>query len=558
MQASSPQPKLGDTISLELADQSYDLLGAVPCTIREDTIEWRYPELTSRIFGTKTELLPLTRAGYDTRLSASDRHARRAALANLTWDGARYELEYAMETIEGRQIWIEECGIRIAQGHIHAIMRDITHEKKRDQAKVYEAGHDGLTQLWNRSRMADGLSYVMAASKRFVRPAAFLRLSLSNLGAINEAYGYDIGDQIIKNVAARLQSRFPAPDLLARMGGHSFGIVLCDCSADEMTARAHKIRGLVCEQAIPSPHGELYAELDMSGVAISPLEAVDAETVFLRARAAMNTSKGSGGPLIIFDPEHSAPIASPETMTVQPEDIINALNAREISLAYQPIVDAKTRALHHYECLLRLKREDGEMISAGRFIMAAEKLGLVHLLDRRALELASDTLSRFPDVRLALNVSAATVKDFDSHNAYLAALRALGPATARLTLELTETVALDDPAMASRFSMQARTLGCEFAIDDFGSGYTTFQNLMAIEADAIKIDGSFIRDLSTSPHKQTFVRMLVDLAQTFGVRTVAEMVETPVEADMLKRFGVDYLQGYMFGVPSAAPVWAAS
>ena len=190
--------------------------------------------------------------------------------------------------------------------------------------------------------------------------------------------------------------------------------------------------------------------------------------------------------------------------------------------------------------------------------MAAERIDCVHLLDRRALEIASEALRVHPDIKLALNVSAATVKNQETANAYLKALRASGPAAQRVTIELTETVALEDPAMASRFSVEARALGCKFAIDDFGAGYTTFRNLMAIEADEIKIDGSFIRDLSLTPHKQTFVRMMVDLAQTFSVKTVAEMVGSREDADLLTRLGVDFLQGYMFGMPGPAPILGAA
>jgi len=237
------------------------------------------------------------------------------------------------------------------------------------------------------------------------------------------------------------------------------------------------------------------------------------------------------------------------------QDILDALNQRRIQLAFQPILEAETSQLHHYECLLRLRREDGELVSAGRFIMAAERLGLVHLLDRRALELASETLLKEPDIHLALNVSAGTVKDKGTASEYITALKALGPRAEQITLELTETFALDDPAKASAFSNDARALGCSFAIDDFGSGYTTFQNLMAIEADTIKIDGTLIQGIATDHNKQTFIRIMVDLAQTFGVNTVAEMVDDRADADILRRLGVDYLQGFMFGVPSAAPSW---
>ena len=274
-----------------------------------------------------------------------------------------------------------------------------------------------------------------------------------------------------------------------------------------------------------------------------------------QTHAALKSTASSHKKLINFTPEMATVYTSKPQNETTADDIVTALNDRRISLAFQPIVDAQTRDLHHYECLLRLRTDEGEVVSAGKFIMASERLGLVHLLDRRALELAGEALRQYPDIDIALNVSAGTVKDLATANAYIAALKALGPDAKRVTLELTETVALEDPAMASRFSVETRTLGCEFAIDDFGSGYTTFRNLMAIEADTIKIDGTFIEGIAFTPHKETFVRMMVDLAQTFSVKTVAEMVDSRADADLLKRLGVDYLQGYMFGIPSAAPAW---
>jgi|GEM_PF-5034822 len=231
------------------------------------------------------------------------------------------------------------------------------------------------------------------------------------------------------------------------------------------------------------------------------------------------------------------------------ETLLSVLNERRVTLAYQPIVDARTRTPVHYECLLRVALDDREWLPAVQVIESAEALGLVHLLDRRALEIAARSLIGRQDLKLALNVSAQTVADIGASDNYLDALKILGSAAKRLTLELTETVAVTDPTLAARFATKARAMGCRFAIDDFGSGYTTFRNLMAIEADSIKIDGDFVDDLLTSVQSQTFVRMMVDLAQTFGVQTVAERVETAKVADMLTEIGVDHLQGYYFGKP---------
>ena len=240
-----------------------------------------------------------------------------------------------------------------------------------------------------------------------------------------------------------------------------------------------------------------------------------------------------------------------DTQQIDEHALLEALNARQVVCAFQPVVDARNFDVHHYECLLRvMETEYDQPLPPGPFIAAAEELGLIHLLDRRMLENAARALIGRGDLRLALNVSAQTVANRRAADDYLDALRALGPAASRLTLELTETVAVDDPTLAARFSTRARAMGCKFAVDDFGSGYTTFRNLLAIEADSIKIDGSFIEDLLTEERARTFIRMIVDLAQTFGVDTVAERVETAEEAAMLSQLGVDFLQGYHFGVPS--------
>lgn len=551
------------------SSQTYALLGTCPFEIGgpkasgKSKIVWAEPELTLRLLRSDSGLLPRSEEALERRLNVVSRRQRHTARRSLTWDGARYCAVYQIDLFDGQSLWVEERGQRVSGNgktahHIIAALTDIEDRQRAEQAAVYRAGHDPLTGLWNEMRLREFLVYQHTASRRFEKTPAFIRLRVSNIPDINTTYGYEVGDRMLKGVAERLRELFKAPDMLSRIGGISFGLGLTHCGVDDMAEKQRHILHKLSDIPYPSPHGDLYAEFTTAAV-IAPQENVfDIEDLFSCSKAAMRSAIATGARSCVYDPvRHVTPKIS-RPLTTTSDHIISALNDRRISLAYQPIVSAKTRKLHHYECLLRLKNDEGEISSAGAFIMAAEKLGFVHLLDRRALEIASETLLRYPDIELALNVSAATVKDKEAADNYLNALRALGPATARVTLELTETVALEDPAMASRFSVEARMLGCLFSIDDFGSGHTTFQNLMAIEADSIKIDGSFIRELSLTPHKQTFVRMMVDLAQTFSVHTVAEMVETREDAELLERLGVDYLQGYLFGVPSSAPAWQQS
>ncbi len=518
---------------------------------------WVDDELTARLICSRIEDIPRTEASFVERLCDDARAARDKALESLSWNGAKFQIDYQLRTFDGRNIWVEERARRIAGNgkdahEIIGVVTNIQNRKIREEQAGYHAAFDSLTGLWNAVRMAEGLNHMLASAQRYDRQAAYVVMNLTNIQDINISHGYEAGDRLIISIAKRLKSCVRSPDICGRVSGTGFGIGLSDCGPTQMQKVAERIVKTLADTPYASPHGDLYAEFAVGGCALSQ-KATSAADATEQVYTAVSHSRVRQGAFVAYsrDLPDLKPRQSKAELTR--DDIISALNDRRITLAYQPIVHADTRETHHFECLLRLRRDDGEMVSAGDFIMAAERLGCVHLLDRRALEIARETLLAYPNIHIALNVSAATVKTSETADAYLEALKTLGKATERVIVEMTETVALDDPAMASRFSVETRALGCRFSIDDFGAGHTTFRNLMAIEADEIKIDGSFIRDLSLTPHKQVFVRMMVDLAQTFSVKTVAEMVGSREDADLLTRLGVDYLQGYMFGLPGPAP-----
>ncbi len=539
----------------------------------QNSHDWLDVTSAASLFRGQIPNLPENRKSYERLLSDRAISERTKAIKHLTWDGAEYIVTYPVQTFDGQKIWLEERGRRLsgdgAAPHlVLAILRNIDVQKEAQDKALYNRLYDPLTGLWSTDRLHRGLTYLLSISTREAVSAGFLRLNVTNLDDVNTTYGYETGERLLKAVGTRLSGLVTAPDMVGRLGDMGFGIGVLRADPKSLKTLGESLLKELSDTPYPSPHGELYAELCAGGTLLADPDIIDrsadltqgdvfartADEAFLQCQTALEGLPRPG----IYAAFVGGVLKGPTIKRRNPitaDAILSALNDRRISLAYQPIVEAKTRALHHYECLLRLRRDNGEVISAGQIIMAAEELDLVHFLDRRALALASETLRRDPDIKLALNLSAGTVKNVKAATAYLEALKALGPAAERVTLELTETVALDDPAKANRFCVEARQFGTQFAIDDFGSGYTTFQNLMAIEADTIKIDGSFIQDLAAMPHKQTFVRMMVDLAQTFNVKTVAEMVDSREHADLLMRLGVDYLQGYLFGIPSAAPAW---
>lgn len=543
------------------SDHALRLLGAAPFLLRDNhDFIWQNQALCKSLLRISHGPAPETTEDWNARLSPQASRERAKAIRSLTWDGAQYTVTYQVAMDDARQIWVEERGERLSgtgklPTQISGVVTNIDAAHKALTRAAYTVSHDDLTGLWNRARFREGLSHLIAFTQRHRSKALCLRLRVSNLSDINDTYGYEVGDSLLKSIASRLEEMTRAPDMVARISGIGFGLGLYGTKNNDAASVATRLREVLSDAPYPSPHGPLFAEFEMSYTALG-VQAHSASEALKQTHAALQNQANTRDVIVSYTPDmaivHKPRSRQNETTA---DDILTALNDRRISLAFQPIIDAKTRDLHHYECLLRLRTDEGEVISAGNFIMASERLGLVHMLDRRALELAGEALRQYPDIHIALNVSAGTVKDLSTADGYIAALKALGPDVKRVTLELTETVALEDPAMASRFSVETRTLGCEFAIDDFGSGYTTFRNLMAIEADTIKIDGTFIEGIAHTPHKETFVRMMVDLAQTFSVKTVAEMVDSRADADLLKRLGVDYLQGYMFGIPSAAPAW---
>lgn len=232
--------------------------------------------------------------------------------------------------------------------------------------------------------------------------------------------------------------------------------------------------------------------------------------------------------------------------------VIAALEEGRLSLVLQPIVDAVSGATAFYEGLLRLRRHDGTLVSAGDLILQAEKLGLAPLLDRRSLELAGILLTRHPRLQMSLNASSLTAHDDN----WMAALRKLTTNTPgladRLTVEITETAMIHDFERVAAFVDAIRALGCRAAIDDFGAGYTSFRHLKTLKIDMLKIDGAFITDLPNDHQSRVIAKTMLEMARALGLETVAEWVGNEEAASFLRKAGANYLQGYLYGEPALA------
>jgi EAL domain-containing protein (putative c-di-GMP-specific phosphodiesterase class I) len=232
-----------------------------------------------------------------------------------------------------------------------------------------------------------------------------------------------------------------------------------------------------------------------------------------------------------------------------------ALRQGRLLFAFQPVVCAATGRIDYFECLLRMRNQEGEIVPGGDFITSIEKAGLIGLIDRFVLEKAVQELAAHPGITLGFNVSGLTACDRPWLRSLISLLRHRPDLARRLVVEITETAALYDIEETARFVETLRQTGCRVALDDFGAGHTSLRHLQTLAVDTVKIDGFFVRNLASSLENQVFLRHLLGLTKGFGLTTVAESVETAEDAALLRAEGIGYLQGYYLGAPTIERSW---
>jgi diguanylate cyclase (GGDEF)-like protein len=455
--------------------------------------------------------------------------------------------------------WFEMRGIRVpdargATERIAGIIRIVTEQKHDSQRLTYLATRDELTGHLNRTTLRSELGLVIEEARNKKKQCAYFVAAIDRLAVINEAYGFGTADEVIVTVGERLSAALRDMDLIGRIAGNKFGIVLGTCSEEEMNTIAARLRGIVGNELIATRRGTVSATISV-GAVLLPESASSGQEAMLRAEEALDRARSSGRDgFSVYTPSPQREMARLRLMTVA-DEVAAALRDNRLVFAYQPIVSASSHLPVHYECLLRLVRSDGSIASAGHFIPAAEQLGLVRQVDRRALEMAIAELHAFPAISLAVNVSGTIASDRCWLESFVQYVRANEKVAPRMLVELTETAALNDFEDGTRFISDLREMGCKVAIDDFGAGFTSFRNLKMLRVDMVKIDGGFVRGLASSRENQIFVRTLVELAKHFHLATVAEWVGSAEEVTLLENLGVDFFQGFHCGEPSLSPVW---
>ncbi len=525
--------------------------------LRDDTMHWAGN--LQDVFGLSEADAAENGEVFNERINIEDLSRRLHSLSRHLQGDEVFDCEYRLRRDDGEFIWVHDKGSATVgedgvPNFLAGVLRPVTKRKQQESLLERKANYDDLTGQLNRTRLREALQNTLAYNSRYSVSGAYLAIGIDKLSIVNDAYGHKAADAVIVAASQRIERCLRVSDYIGRIGGDRFGAILSSCEPGSIVVTAEKILESFRSSAIETPSGPIHVTVTVGGVAF-PGFIQTAHDAMTAAESALQEGKQNGRNCYVESLISEEQRLSQRKNIDIGEQIMKALADDRLVFAYQPVVDSQTHEIKYYETLLRMLGKNGDVIAAGVFVPIAEKLGLMRQLDRRALDLAVKDLRDFPDAILALNISSLTVTDQSWLRALVSELKVTPEIASRLIVEITETAALEDFDVSARFVAQIRELGCKVALDDFGSGFTSFRHLKSLTVDVVKIDGAFVKDVANNSENQLFIRTLLGLAEGFGLETVAECVETADEARILKNEGANYLQGYFFGKPDLKPAW---
>lgn len=525
--------------------------------LADDVVTWDGP--FAELFGREADAAISSGEAFNRCINPQDLPERLKTLSDHFSGQRAFACDYRVRCGQGRFRWVQDRGMAQFSESGQAVrmvgmLRAIDEQKQTEARLEYLANYDDLTGLFNKSRLREGLSHALTVGARSDNRCAYLVIGIDKLTLINDTFGYETGDAVIVQVGHRLERSLRASDLIGRVGGDRFGIVLPQSSPEFATATADKILCNVRMNPVKTPSGPLHVTVSIGVVTFNDRNDSSYD-IMTKAETALHEAKKQGRNCFISYNISEIQRDQRRHNIATAEKVRAALKAGRLTFAYQPIVDAKTRKTGYYECLVRMIDDHGQIIPAADFVAVVEQMGMIRLVDRCALEMAINELSRYPEVTLAINVSGLTVVDESWLRAFRALLKDRPDVASRLMIEITETAVMEDIDDSARFVNAVREPGCRVALDDFGAGYTSFRHFKSLVVDVLKIDGSFVRKVAENRDNQLFVRTLLSFANGFGLETVAECVETEADAELLTRLGVQFIQGYLCGRPAIERLW---
>lgn len=465
--------------------------------------------------------------------------------------GVPYQVRYALQTAaSGRSevLWIDDTGRWFAgrdgrPERAHGVVR-IAPGRGAGEPPPAGIDLDPLTGCFSRARLHRTLDAMF--ERRTARRAGFglLLIGIEGLADLNRRHGYDAVDELVSGAAKALRMQIRSTDWLARYAGNKFALVLDHCDPAQIAPAAARTLDILMEEPLETSAGALAVRARIGGV-LAPRHGRNVRALLLNAEAALQAAETSRAGFTLYDPAWAGQDDARRAEEMA-DEIVAALNDNRVRIAVQPIVAARSGEVAMSEALLRIVASDGQVLQPPAILPAAEKAGLMHLLDQRVLSLAVEHLRENAGT-MTLNVSGASLRG-PEWPARVAATARLNPGVAnRLIFEIAEGAAAADLAGSVKNLSAVRELGVRVAVDHFGAGHTSLCDLRRLSPDFLKIDGAFVQNIARSPDDRFLVRSLIRIARHVGAPTVAEWVETPEAAATLRAWGVSYLQGTHFG-----------
>jgi diguanylate cyclase (GGDEF)-like protein/PAS domain S-box-containing protein len=438
--------------------------------------------------------------------------------------------------------------------YLLGVVEDVTERKHAEEQIAHLAHYDALTDLPNRVLLRERLEQELSFVRRGGQ-LAVLYLDLDHFKSVNDTLGHSTGDELLKAVTGRLRGCLRDADIFARLGGDEFAIVQTGLQQPTAAAvLAQRLRDEITRTSYELNGHQVVVDISI-GIALSPNDGTDVDQLLKCADMALYGAKSDGrGTFRYFEPEMDARMKRRRALET---DLRKALVNGELELHYQPLVRLENNEVSACEALLRWRHPERGMISPVEFIPVAEETGLINAIGEWVLRQAcAEAATWSNDIKVAVNVSPVQFRNQPLTQVVISALAATGLAPHRLELEITESVLMQSNEATLRVLHQLRELGVRISMDDFGTGYSSLSYLRSFPFNKIKIDRSFIKDLSNGNDAVAIVQSIITLANTLNMTTTAEGVETEEQLTILRAMGCIEMQGYLFSPPiSAREIW---